>query len=59
MKAFLIGSALAVLLAVASGFILEGYFAREAEEAFSAPSARVDEPMGSEQVQELPTDERR
>jgi uncharacterized membrane protein (DUF485 family) len=58
MKAFLIGSVLAVLLAVASGFILEGYFARRAEQEFSAPSARVEEPMGSGEVKELPTGER-
>ncbi len=54
MKAFLIGTALAVALAVASGFVLEGYFAQTAVDRFSAPSARVDEPAGSHEVQEVP-----
>jgi hypothetical protein len=41
MKAFVIGVVLAVVLAVAAGFILEGYFSTDAEVAFSSPSARV------------------
>jgi hypothetical protein len=41
MKAFLVGAVLAVVLAVAAGFVLEGYFSRDAEQAFSSPSARV------------------
>jgi hypothetical protein len=58
MKAFLVGSVLAVLLAVGAGFVLQGFFARSAVQAFSAPSARVVEPPGSHEVQELPDRER-
>jgi hypothetical protein len=54
MKAFLVGTLLAVVLAVASGFVLEGYFAQSAVDRFSAPSARVAEPTGSHELQELP-----
>ena len=41
MKAFVVGAVLAVLLAVGASFVLEGYFSREADQAFSSPSARV------------------
>ncbi len=58
MKSFLVGTALAVALAIASGFVLEGYFAQTAVDRFSAPSARVDEPVGGHGVQEIPADTR-
>lgn len=57
MKAFVVGTVLALLLAVAAGFVLEGYFSRSAEEAFSAPSARV-EPYAAHEGAELPDRER-
>jgi hypothetical protein len=41
MKAFVLGVVVAVVLAVASGFVLEGFFSQDAEQAFSSPSARV------------------
>lgn len=41
MKAFIVAIVLAVVLAAAAGFVLEGYFSRDAEVAFSTPSARV------------------
>jgi uncharacterized membrane protein YraQ (UPF0718 family) len=43
MKAFLLGVAFAVALAVVAGYVLEGFFSREADAAFSRPSARVGE----------------
>lgn len=41
MKAFILGLVAAVVLAVAGGFLLEGYFARDAETAFSSPTTRL------------------
>lgn len=41
MKAFIGGLVGAVALAVAAGFVLEGYFAREAEDTFKTRYARV------------------
>ncbi len=43
MKAFLLGVIFAVGMAVVSGFVLEGYFSKDADAAFSTPSARVGE----------------
>ena len=43
MKAFVLGTVLAVVLAVASGFILESFFGSDAHETFSTASARVGE----------------
>lgn len=43
LKAFIIGVATAIVLAVAVGFVLERYFSLDAEQAFSTPSARVGE----------------
>ncbi|MBP2316754.1 hypothetical protein [Azospirillum soli] len=43
MKAFGLAVICAVLLAVVAGFVLEGTFSREADQAYSAPSARVGE----------------
>jgi hypothetical protein len=54
MKAFLVGTLLAVALAIGSSYVLEDYFSHTAIEAFSAPSARVVEPATSSEVQELP-----
>ncbi len=43
MKAFGMAVICAVLLAVVAGFVLEGTFSREADRAFSTPSARIGE----------------
>lgn len=43
MKAFGLAVIVAVLLAVVASVVLEGMFAREADQAFSTPSARVGE----------------
>ena len=43
MKAFGMALIFTVLLAVVAGFVLEGTFSREADQAFSTPSARVGE----------------
>jgi hypothetical protein len=58
MKAFLLGTVLAIVLAIGAGYVLEGYFSTSAEAAFSAPSARVEPPAVHEDVQELPDRER-
>lgn len=58
MGAFLVGAALAVVLAVGSGFVLESYLAETALERFSAPSARVAAPRASGEARELPGEER-
>jgi hypothetical protein len=54
MKAFLVGALLALALAVGSSWVLEGYLGRTAAQAFSAPSARVVEPVHSGELNELP-----
>jgi hypothetical protein len=41
MRAFLVGALAALVLAVASGFVLEGWFSQDADQKFSSPSARV------------------
>ena len=41
MKSFIVGLIGAVILAVASGFVLEGYFSQEAEDQFKTSYARV------------------
>ncbi|HEX8374003.1 MAG TPA: hypothetical protein VF606_02375 [Geminicoccaceae bacterium] len=41
MKSFIVGLIGAVVLAVASGFVLEGYFSQEAEDQFKTSYARV------------------
>jgi hypothetical protein len=43
MKAFLLGVAFAVGMAVVSGFVLEDFLAREADASFAAPSVRLGE----------------
>ena len=43
MKAFLTGLVLAVGLAAGAGYVLEGYFAGEADHTFSTSYARVGE----------------
>lgn len=41
MRAFIAGFVGAVVLAVAAGFVMEGYFAQEAEDTFTTRYARV------------------
>ena len=41
MKSFIVGAVLAVALAVAAGFVLEGTFSQKAEQAFATSSVRV------------------
>jgi hypothetical protein len=41
MRAFLLGALAALLLAGASGFVLEGWFSEDADARFASPSARV------------------
>lgn len=41
MKAFAIGTALAVVIAIIAGIVLEGFLSRDAYLAFSSPGARV------------------
>jgi hypothetical protein len=43
MKAFIVALAAAIVLAVAAGFVLEGYFSTDAEVAFATSGARVGE----------------
>lgn len=42
MKAFVLGTVLAIALAAGAGFVLEGFFSRDSYLAFSTPSSRVD-----------------
>ena len=41
MQAFIVGVVVAVVLAVAASYALEGYASQNAEQAFAAPSVRV------------------
>jgi hypothetical protein len=41
-KSFILGLVAAVVLAAGAGFVLEGYFSQEAEQAFATSSTRID-----------------
>jgi hypothetical protein len=41
MRAFIVGALAAIVLAVGSGVVLEGWFSEDADAKFASPSARV------------------